>query len=221
MVWTAPSWQGLSSRLKQLVGAASPRLQAEAVVILCALGARMHRQFIAITVVSALFPANLFAATQYNDVACQADQHHQVNAPGQLVVTEYSFAFQKSFCPTRRIDLKVPIPISGKLPLYTWFRLQGDIAYLHTAQSRRPLIASFYLLIGDKWTFQTSLPLSYINISQAAAEASFDGTFDCGVFADKWSLDTPGVYYIQIEQDGAKLTRRWKLQVSGDRRGDR
>ena len=92
----------------------------------------MHRQVRAIAVIGAvLFPASLLADTQFITVECQADQHQQISAPGRLLVTEYSFAYEWSFCPTKRIDSKVSIPISGRVTLARF----GQSAAILSSQS--------------------------------------------------------------------------------------
>jgi hypothetical protein len=125
---------------------------------------------------------------------------------GTIAVTDSAIMYSFSNCPTAKLRLGRPIRLHAGQTLFFWFRLQGDQAYLSTAQSRSPFVLNSYKDNGSVFVSDGLIVIGELDRSAMAAEAEgAGGVFDWRIGAKKWKFDVPGTYKILLSQQGSDI----------------
>ena len=134
--------------------------------------------------------------------SCNADGPYYDIPKGEARITEFALLFSPSDCPTQTISLNGPIQKPHGVPLYFWFRLQGDSAYLDTPASAKSLFLRISLFNGSFYVVQKTIDMGPIRIDDVLIEIDLtpDSTFDWRLNANKEYLPAPGLYRASIVQ---------------------
>lgn len=135
--------------------------------------------------------------------ACVDDFYVTDPNPGaaSIFVSEHATTYSYSNCPMATARLGGPVKLRAGQSLYFWFRLQGNLAYLATDQSRHPFILKFLRDNGSVLVDRGSIDMGRLNRPAMSAEAaSSEGPFDWRLGARKWQFDIPGNYKIVLTQ---------------------
>lgn len=125
---------------------------------------------------------------------------------GALTVTEYTAtSSDPELCPDDSDILGRSFPYDEDKPLFVWMRLEGDVAYLNSPQSRRALEYDVRK-IGDDFSFNNFLHIRHSTIEHDAAMAEAKGRdskrFDWRFDIQFTTIPNPGEYRIRITQGG-------------------
>jgi len=126
--------------------------------------------------------------------------------PGMVFVSETAIGYSYSNCPSPDLRLSAPIHLKVGQSLFFWFRVQGDLTYLNSRQSRYPFVLNFFRYNGSDFFNEGSLGMKGLDRSAMIAEAQVSGgPFDWRTGAEKWKFDIPGTYKIFVTQAGTEV----------------
>lgn len=136
-----------------------------------------------------------------------SDNTYLPNAyPGMVFISETAIGYSYSNCPSPDLRLSAPIHLKVGQSLFFWFRLQGDLTYLNSRQSRYPFVLNFFRYNGSDFVDEGSLGMKGLDRSAMIAETQVSGgPFDWRTGAEKWKFDIPGTYKIFVTQAGTDV----------------
>jgi hypothetical protein len=134
--------------------------------------------------------------------ACVDNSYVLNQYPGSIFVSDTAVTYSYSNCPRGESRLGQKIKLRVGQSLYFWFRVQGDRAYLSTAQSYQPFRLNFSRDNGSgALVDQGYLDMGYLDRSTMIFETQTSGgQFDWRLGAEKWKFSIPGLYQIMLSQ---------------------